>query len=239
MLSPGHRLNRQDSDAGTLLQINEAQILLKWQPKSASNNDIPAQFDRNSKLVRILNLRFHEEYCSIHIGNGDAVGVLEPRAFRGLSGLWEGPYPIKYEAVIPESEWEANVTTLASHQGRKRQIISVDIDVLGPPCRASDVAKGLGRAGLFLQRPSRRILPPYENPQCLEVQLVPDLETDNDANREFGFEIVAPSYYSHREPEEDNSAVDLDNIMSGACRREYSSNVRVDHRITTSLLPYV
>jgi len=125
------------------------------------------QLDKTGTSVRILTLRFEEGYCVL-LSSGSAVGVLEDRALRPFAALANDPLPVKYEAVIAENEWKSKIS-LVDGQVRKGQRLVVDIDVFGPESRADDVTRQLGRAHFFLQRPTRWLLPPLMNPQCIEL----------------------------------------------------------------------
>ncbi|KAI0595285.1 DNA repair and recombination protein RAD5C [Biscogniauxia sp. FL1348] len=188
--------------------------------------------------LRILSLRFHEEYCTVHTQRGDRVGVLENRALKYLEPLTLEPYPVKFEGVLLESTWQESLARVST-SSRSGQLLAVEIDAFGPRHLSNRVGSILGSANLFLQRPSRHILPPFENPQCLELNYDMDQEAidqvmsciggighnSNDAKRRSG-------------SKQDEISIDIDQIFDSSRCGEYSNDVQVDVRIKTSLYPY-
>jgi hypothetical protein len=166
------------------------------------------------------------------------VGVLESRALKQLLPLSAGRYPIRFEAVLPESQWQEKVQLAWNDGGRANQRITVEIDAFGPRHMSEKVAKALGAASFFLQRPTRLIIPPYENPQCLDLNL-PAEETEAvhrlaSAMDTSGFDSSGITRSSRALQE--NTIFDFDQILDGSRAGEYTGNVEVDHRITTSLI---
>lgn len=139
-----------------MFQIRAVQIQLELRslPKVADSNTPLhlAPHNHDSKPLRILDLVFHESYCSVKTKTGESIGVLESRALICFSPLSKGHYPIRFEGVLLESEWQERLLT-AKSGGRIEQRIVAEVDVFGPRHMSHKVAKTLGDASLFLQRP--------------------------------------------------------------------------------------
>ncbi|KAI9147996.1 DNA repair protein RAD5B [Paramyrothecium foliicola] len=233
------------SPAGNLIEkeevcfvtIKDIQVLLKWEPKSIEAPKTQHELENVDSAFRVLSLRFHEGFCLLHIENGDAVGVLEDRALKILGRFAHEDSAIKLEAVVSSSQWQNNMLALPN-QGRKGQPITVDIDVFGPRLEAQYVASLLGRGKLFLQRPCRRLLPPYENPQCLKVTIIPSVERHGTQIVRQNAEIFTSEFHEAIEVYDDNEIIDLDDLIDSILPHDYVEDVDVDHRVITPLRPY-
>jgi SWI/SNF-related matrix-associated actin-dependent regulator of chromatin subfamily A3 len=155
--------------------IKDVKVLLKWESNSAEIQKIQEELGDADSDFRVLHLDFQQEHCLVQIESGDAVGVLEDRALKVLTQLIKNEPFTRFEVVVSASQWEDDMASLLS-RGRQGQQINVDVDVFGPEDIAMNVALILGRGRLFLQSPSRQLLPPYKNPQCIQMALDPSLE---------------------------------------------------------------
>jgi SWI/SNF-related matrix-associated actin-dependent regulator of chromatin subfamily A3 len=159
----------------TIWQIKDVKVLLKWESNSAEIQKIQEELGDADSDFRVLHLDFQQEHCLVQIESGDAVGVLEDRALKVFTQLIKNKPFTRFEVVVSASQWEDDMASLLS-RGRQGQQINVDVDVFGPEDIAMNVALILGRGRLFLQSPSRQLLPPYKNPQCIQMALDPSLE---------------------------------------------------------------
>lgn len=218
--------------------------MLKWAPKAAQSSITDGEELGSTQAVRTLLLQFHDGYCLLVTEGGDTVGILEDRALRPLAALSNNQSPIKCEAVVSAAQWESKIQ-LVDNRARKGQNITVDVDVFGPMARADDVARQLGRMNLFLQAPSRHetLIPPYFNPQCLDLLSVTPSSTAATFQVGIGKEkasvLVQQPLNSNEEhvSDLDEPVLDLDDVMKGVRQFGGSGVLRVDNRITTALLP--
>jgi hypothetical protein len=124
---------------------------------------------------------------------------------------------------------------------------TVDVNVFGPIARADDVARQLGRMDLFLQTPSHHdtLIPPYFNPQCLELPAITPSNTTAALPVGISSEKVVQEVQQTLCPDEENVSnidepvLDLDDVMKGVRQFGGSGVLHIDSRITTALLPYV
>lgn len=222
-----------------MFQIRAVQIQLELRslPKVADSNTPLhlAPHNHDSKPLRILDLVFHESYCSVKTKTGESIGVLESRALICFSPLSKGHYPIRFEGVLLESEWQERLLT-AKSGGRIEQRIVAEVDVFGPRHMSHKVAKTLGDASLFLQRPSRRILPPYENPQCLPLSYAVDSVAVNRMSYLIQDSEQNSVVLRRAADASQNRIIDFEQLFDRLRSPEYSGNIPVDPRIKTPLL---
>ncbi|KAK4210366.1 SNF2 family N-terminal domain-containing protein [Rhypophila decipiens] len=231
-------------------QIEKALVQLKWFPKSAigpCSTVIPGADTHDSRSLRLLRLNFHpDKYCLVQsLPEGENVGVLESRAVKYLTDLAIHPiYPIIFEGLVEESVWNEKFTAAFNGSSRPGQSIAIDIDVFGPRHMADEVGRVLGGSGsgIFLQKPARRRLPPYENPQCVRLHysrdptvldhvlpLLHDFEHGPSDTRGQG-----STNYIENLTEGPN--LDLDQMMDGLRGPGLSGHVQVDVRVITPLM---
>ncbi|KAI1339050.1 SNF2 family N-terminal domain-containing protein [Xylariaceae sp. FL0016] len=220
--------------------IEEVQVQLKWTPGSASIcADLDAlPLNSDGKPLRVLTLNFHDQHCTVHTQSGDRIGVLENRALKYFGPLAQSVYPIKFEVVLLESCWQGNLER-ANSGSRSEQRMIVDIDTFGPRHQAQEVGKALGKVKFFLQRPKRHILPPYENPQCLQLPsylsqeaLAQALQLIHDT------ENCTVRLQKLESPENHDLSIDLDHIFATSGSHEFTGDIQVDPRIITPFLPH-
>ncbi|KAF7554202.1 hypothetical protein G7Z17_g3061 [Cylindrodendrum hubeiense] len=226
---------------GTLKDI---QVLLKWEPKSTNLATIPARTLVSGEIVRDFAFDINNEYCLVKIGNGEAVGVLEARALRALGNLVRDDSPIRYDAFMPESEWQDSVLAMTTHI-RKAKPINVQVNVIGPRYKAKEVSRGLGNAKLFLQSPAGWGILPYENPQCLDLPLPVPKEIPQEQGAIF--QMHQDPKIGTGEPDqsdgqhdanEEGDSFDPVRILNGINQHEFSGAVEINSQITTKLHLY-
>jgi hypothetical protein len=227
-----------------MYQLQRIRVLLKWQPKSDDpRSDCGTIYQSPETSFRIFNLKFHDGYALVCTQAGDDIGLLEERALRHLPPLTTSAEPVRYEVTIPEQSWQEGLHLLST-KGRNDAPIVVEVDVFGPRMMSQNVGSSLGRGGLFLQRPSRDLPLPYENPQCLDIAKFTSVEFGRSLHQK----PTSCTYAKRKtdagprqidEPDEDDAALDLDFIMASVLlTTTYDGNVRVDPRIKTPLLEY-
>ncbi|KAK4221420.1 SNF2 family N-terminal domain-containing protein [Podospora fimiseda] len=205
--------------------LNDIKILLKWFPKSTESLCGAGTLDdRDGNAVRILNLGFHGDYCLVHTEAGDAVGTLEERAFKCLAGLVQGKNHVQVEALVSESEWQAKINSI---HNRKGQQVTVDLELFGPRSSAEDVARRLG--------------PPYENPQCLDIHIEERHNDDEDLTARNEGDGSRTNFQPLNNFQDSEDIIpDLDELMSTLYQEDdmYLGELLIDLRISTTLLEH-
>lgn len=217
-------------------------MLLKWEPKSTDEpTKSPAKIVRTEENVREFTLDFNAKHCLVRINAGGAVGVLEARALGALGALVEDNSPLKYEASMPESEWQDIASSMANHI-RKAKPITISIDVIGPRYKAEVVSRTLGVAKLFLQSPAGWGVLPYENPQCLDLPLPVSQKYSQEGSTILHMhqdnKQGACDSDGQDDTNEETNSLDPVKILNGINQYEFSGVVDIDSRITTKLHLY-
>ncbi|KAH8688376.1 SNF2 family N-terminal domain-containing protein [Ilyonectria robusta] len=222
--------------------LKDIQVLLKWEPKSTDEpTKIPAKIVHTGENVREFTLDFSAEHCLVRLNTGGAVGVLEARALNALGALVEDTSPVRFEASMPESEWQDIASSMANHI-RKAKPITIQIDVIGPRYKAEVVSRTLGVAKLFLQSPAGWGVLPYENPQCLNLPLPVSRKNFHDGNGILHLHQDNKQGGCDSDGQDDTNeeTISLDpvKILNGINQYEFSGLVDIDSRITTELHLY-